>query len=102
MIKKIFISLLVMGFSSSLFAHSALMNCFDNGDETVTCEGGFSDGSSANGVKFAIVQNGKSIISGKFGEDSSYTFKKPNGTYEAHLDAGEGHKVVVKSKDIAE
>lgn len=98
--KKIVLASLV--FASSLFGHTALMSCFDNGDGTVTCEGGFSDGSSASGVKFKIIQKGKTIIKGKFSEDSDFTFKKPSGDYEAVFDAGEGHKVHVKSKEIAE
>lgn len=88
-------------FSSSLFAHTALMSCFDNGDGSVTCEGGFSDGSSAGGVKFRVEQNGKSIIEGKMNEDSEFTFKKPSGDFTAIFDGGEGHKVFIKSKDIA-
>lgn len=88
--------------ASSLFAHTALMSCFDNGDGSVTCEGGFSDGSSASGVKFRVEQNGKSIVEGKMSEDSEFTFKKPEGDYNAVFDAGEGHQVHVKSSDIAQ
>lgn len=98
--KKILIgSILVV---NSLFAHTALMSCFDNGDGTITCEGGFSDGSSASGVKFRVEQSGKTLVEGKMNEDSEFSFKKPNGDYEAIFDAGEGHKVHVKSKDITE
>ncbi|CZE47182.1 hypothetical protein [Campylobacter geochelonis] len=100
--KILFSSALVALMSSSLFAHTALMSCFDNGDDTVTCEGGFSDGSSAKGVKFMLEQNGKTIAEAKFGDDSTYTFKKPEGEYVAKFYAGEGHEVTVKSSDIAE
>lgn len=85
---------------SSSFAHTALMSCFDNGDNTVTCEGGFSDGSSASGVKFSVTQNGKVVFEGKFDETSEVNFPKPSGDFEAMFDAGEGHRVVVKSSDI--
>ena len=60
MIKKVIFSLAIA--SSSLFAHTAIMSCFDNGDDTITCEGGFSDGSSASGVKFRIEENGKNLL----------------------------------------
>ncbi|NLY04197.1 MAG: hypothetical protein GXZ15_05090 [Campylobacter sp.] len=101
--KKILISLTAVALaSSSVFAHSALMSCFDNGDDTVTCEGGFSDGSSANGVNFSVIQDGEVIIEGKFDDASEYTFDKPEGEYETMLDAGEGHKVTIKSSDIIE
>lgn len=100
MLKKMLVASVLL--SSSLFAHSAIMSCFDNGDGTVTCEGGFSDGSSASGVKFRIEENGKAIISDKMSEDSEFTFKKPSGDYNAVFDAGEGHQVYVNGKDITE
>lgn len=100
--KFLFSSIFVALIGSSAFAHTALMSCFDNGDGTITCEGGFSDGSSASGVQFSVIQNGKTILEGKFGEDSTFTFKKPEGEYQARFYAGEGHEVIVKSKDIAQ
>lgn len=99
--KKIFL-LTILFAANSLFAHTALMSCFDNGDGSITCEGGFSDGSSANGVKFKLIQNDKIILEEKFDEDSEFTFKKPNGDFTALFDAGEGHKVSVRSSDIVE
>lgn len=100
--KILFSSVFVALMSQSALAHTALMSCFDNGDSTITCEGGFSDGSSATGVQFMALQNGKAIIEGKFDKDSTFTFKKPEGEYEAKFYAGEGHEVVIKSKDIQE
>ena len=88
--------------TSSMFAHTAIMSCFDNGDNTITCEGGFSDGSSASGAKFYVLQDGKKIYSSKMNEDSEVTFDKPNGDYEAVFNAGEGHKIHVKGSDITE
>ena len=100
MIKKLVVSSMLL--SSSLFAHTAIMSCFDNGDGTITCEGGFSDGSSASGVKFRVEQDGKSIFNTKMNEDSEVTFNKPSGAYSAVFDAGEGHAVYIKGSDITE
>lgn len=99
MIKKTIFSLALL--ASSAFAHSAIMSCFDNGDETITCEGGFSDGSSSSGVAFVIEQNGKAVIETKMDDNGEVTFKKPSDDYTVILDAGEGHEVYIKSKDIA-
>lgn len=93
--------LLIVPFSIA-FAHTALMSCFDEGDGTITCEGGFSDGSSASGVKFRVEQNGKTIFASKMSETSEVNFKKPEGDYQAVFDAGEGHQVYVDGKDIVE
>lgn len=98
--KKILLGLAFL--ASSMFAHTAIMSCFDNADGTITCEGGFSDGSSASGVKFHILQDSKKTFETKMSEDSEVTFKKPNGTYQAVFDAGEGHQVHIKGSDITE
>jgi len=100
MIKKTIFSVAVLFATSSAFGHSALMSCFDNGDNTITCEGGFSDGSSASGVNFRVEQNSKAILETKINENSEITFNKPNGDFNAVFDAGEGHLIIVKSKDI--
>lgn len=98
--KKIVLASLLA--ASSLFAHSALMSCFDNGDGTITCEGGFSDGSSASGVGFFVKQGNNTLESGKMDQHSEFTFKKPGGDYQAVFDAGEGHQVVIQGKDIVQ
>ncbi len=93
----------MLAFAGQAFAHSPLMSCFDNGDNTVTCEGGFSDGSSAAGVKMHIKDgDGKSIKEIKMNEDSECTFDKPAGTYIVIFDAGEGHTVELNGADIFE
>lgn len=94
-------AVLVLG-GSSAFAHTALMSCFDNGDGTVTCEGGFSDGSSAGGVGFYLLQGDKKLNETKLNEFGEVSFKKPSGEYIAVLNGGEGHMVQVKSNDILE
>ncbi len=93
----------LMAFAGQAFAHSPLMSCFDNGDNTVTCEGGFSDGSSAAGVKMHVKNaDGKNLIDGKMNEDSEFTFDKPAGDYAVVFDAGEGHAVEINGADIVE
>ncbi len=98
--KKILISFTILG--NFLFAHSALMSCFNNGDNTITCEGGFSDGSSASGVNFFLLQNNKKILETKMNENSEITFNIPSGSYSAVFDAGEGHQIHIKGDDITE
>lgn len=84
-------------------AHTPLCSCVDNGDGTITCEGGFSDGSSASGVELQVKdKKGKVLITGKMSEDSEYTFDKPVAAYKVVFDAGQGHEVVVDGKEITE
>jgi len=100
MFKKIIFSSLI--FSGSLYAHTAVMACFDNGDGTITCEGGFSNGASGSGIAMYIKQNQRKVIEGIMNEDSEFTFKKPNSEYEVYFDAGKGHVVAIKGEDIVE
>lgn len=96
--------LIVMVFLANYsYAHTPLCSCCDNGDGTVTCEGGFSDGSSAAGVSMTVLdKSGKVLIKGKMNEDSEFTFKKPDVPYTVVFDAGPGHVVKIDSKDITE
>jgi hypothetical protein len=106
--KKVFLSLaviLTLGFflSPISYAHTPLCSCSDEGDGTVLCEGGFSDGSSAAGVKMTVLDaSGKTLVEGKMNEDSEFTFKKPSGVYTVIFDAGPGHEVKVPSTEITE
>ena len=94
------ISLLI---ASLVMAHTPLCSCYDNGDGTITCEGGFSDGSSAAGVIMRMVDaSGKVLMEGKMNEDSEFTCKKPDGPYKMQFDAGPGHLVEVNGDDIVE
>jgi len=88
---------------AAALAHSPICDCIDNGDKTITCEGGFSDGSSASGVKISVVDgSGKELLSGKMNQDSEYTFDKPAGDYKVVFDAGDGHSIEVDGKNIVE
>ena len=90
--------LLMTGLS---YAHTPLCSCYDNGDGTITCEGGFSDGSSAAEVLMRVEDNGgKVLIKGKMDEDSEFTFQKPSGPYKVIFDAGEGHIVEIDGKEL--
>lgn len=96
--------LVVMLFLTTIaFAHTPLCSCYDNGDGTITCEGGFSDGSSGAGVETAVQdKSGKVLIKGTMNEDSEFTFKKPCVPYKVIFNAGPGHVVEVDGKEITE
>lgn len=103
--KVIIIGVLALGIflSGQVLAHTPLCSCYDNGDGTVTCEGGFSDGSSAAGVEIRVEdKNSKVLIKGKMDEDSEFTFNKPKGPYKVQFDAGPGHLVEVPGSEITE
>ncbi len=84
-------------------AHSAICVCYDNSDGTVTCEGGFSDGSAAEGVPVRVVDDRERVIvNGTMDAAGTFSFDRPEGEFHVVFDAGEGHAVTVYSDDIEE
>lgn len=89
--------------STAALAHTPLFSCYDNGDNTITCEGGFSDGSSAAGVAVHVKDGaGKVLRETKLDEFSEITLDKPSGDYSVTFDAGEGHQIEVPGSNIVE
>jgi hypothetical protein len=89
--------------AAAAYAHNAICDCFDNGDETITCEGGFSDGGKAVGVPLRVLDaGGKVLIDGVMSDKSDYTFDKPKVEFRVQFDAGQGHVVTIDGRDIEE
>ena len=96
-------ALAAFAYATPASAHTPLFACYDNGDGSALCEGGFSDGSSASGVPVKVKDSsGKVVFSGKMNEVSEFEFKKPDGDYSVLFDAGEGHRIEISSQDIVE
>ncbi len=96
-------ALAVGGYAGGVSAHTALCSCYDNGDGTVLCEGGFSDGSSASGVGMIVKDgDGNVVLEGKMNENSEFEFEKPEGNYSVLFDAGEGHQIEIPGSEITE
>lgn len=82
-------------------AHTPLCSCYLNSDGTVTCEGGFSDGSSATGVSMTVKSaDGAVLVQGKIDKNGEFSFEKPKVPYAVEFNAGPGHEVIVKGEDI--
>jgi hypothetical protein len=96
-------SLPLLALAAAAYGHNAICDCYDNGDGTITCEGGFSDGGKAAGVPLRVVDSaGKVLIEGAMSSQSDYTFKKPAGDFRVEFDAGQGHVVTIDGRDIEE
>jgi hypothetical protein len=87
--------------ASQAQAHTPLFDCFDNGDDTITCEGGFSDGSSAAGVAIRVVDaQGKVLEQGELDSAGSINLKRPAGEFSVVFAGGEEHSLTVLGDDI--
>ncbi|MBT5032027.1 MAG: hypothetical protein HOM55_07000 [Proteobacteria bacterium] len=101
--KIILTTALVACFSLPAWGHTPICDCYNNGDDTITCEGGFSDGGSAAGIAMSIVDaSGKVLIQGKMSEYSDYTFDTPKSNFRVVYQAGDGHVIEIDSRDIEE
>ena len=84
-------------------AHTPICDCYDNGDNTITCEGGFSDGGTAVGVPMRIFDGrGKILIEGVMTDQSDFTFAKPDGNFRVEFEGGAGHIIQIEGRDIEE
>ncbi len=96
-------AVMLLAMPTMALAHSPIFDCFDNGDGTIMCQGGFSDGSSAAGVKVHLKDaSGKVTKTLALDANGEISIKKPEGKYAMELDAGEGHKIEVPGDKIVE
>ncbi len=103
--KKIFLfailCLLPLSFSGTAHAHSALLNCFDNADGTFTCQGGYSDGSSATGIRIVVKDgSGNTLQEATLNADSEVVLPRPQQNFSVLFDGGSGHSVEIPGESI--
>ncbi len=85
------------------WAHIPLVLCMDNGDNSITCEGGFSDGSAAAGVNMRIESpDGRVLLAGRMDDASEFTFTKPRTDFVVIFDAGPEHQLRVPGRRITQ
>lgn len=90
-----------LALAGTALAHTPICSAYLNDDGTVTCEGGFSDGSSAEGVKMTVrTVEGEVLIEGAMDEFSEFTFETPDAPFEVEFNAGPGHVVLIKGDTI--
>ncbi|WP_422775698.1 hypothetical protein ACOXXE_14205 [Pseudomonas mediterranea] len=89
-------------FCQAAFAHAPVFDCYIDSDDWVTCEAGFTDGSSAAGRKIDVRDmSDKVLLEGAVGQDNTYRFQPPNGNYSVLFLGGDGHDVAIQSSDIS-
>jgi len=87
--------------ASPALAHNILCACYANNDQTITCEGGFSDGGSAKGLKVKVISYKEDVlVDTKLDDSSTVTFKQPEGEFYILIDGGPGHSAEIDYADI--
>jgi hypothetical protein len=81
---------------SLLYAHTLLLNVFDNEDNTITVEGVFNTGQNAAGaqVRLESLMDGKILYKKRLPDDSELTLDIPKEPYQVVLDGGPGHQII--------
>lgn len=83
------------------FAHTPLLDCYENDDQSITCEGGFSDGASAAGVTIRIIDEIDRVISeSELDDNGQITFARPDFDFHVVFDAGSNHVVILFGGEI--
>ncbi|MNZ39255.1 hypothetical protein D3C78_567440 [compost metagenome] len=94
-------ALFVLTASPAAFAHGLFCECKALDAEQVRCTAGMSDGAAAPGATLDVIgYDGKVILPGKLGADSSLTFRRPPDEFYVLFDLGPGHTVEVDHSEI--
>lgn len=100
-IQKLPLLLFGLVLSQSGSAHTPICYCYIDDDERITCEGGFSDGASAEGVGIRVLDDrDKLLISSKMDEQGLFSFEEPQVDFYVVFDGGENHAVTVFMDEI--
>ncbi|MGB6104056.1 MAG: hypothetical protein WBF88_09455 [Pusillimonas sp.] len=87
--------------AAAAWAHNPVAECKATDDATIQCKGGFSDGSDAPGVTLDVISYDEQVlVPGKLGDDSTLTFRKPEGEFYILFDAGPGHVVEIDYTEV--
>ncbi|MDF0729685.1 hypothetical protein P0Y43_02940 [Pseudomonas entomophila] len=102
LLRRLALPLLALAATPAL-AHNPMCDCVPQGSDQIKCTGGFSDGSGAPGVTLDVIGYDEQVlVPGKLGDDSTLTFKRPDGEFYVLFDAGPGHVVEIDYADIAQ
>ena len=83
-------------------AHAPILDCFIKQGK-VTCEAGFSDGSSAAGRRIQVLDaRNKVLLDGVLDQAGTYTFTAPSVDYHVVFYGGDHHQVTLDRVNISE
>ncbi len=91
--KLFFISLFLI--PSFIYAHTLILNLYDNEDNTILVEGVFSTGESATGAQIRLesLVTGKVLYKKRLPSESELTIEIPKEPYTVILNGGPRHQV---------
>ncbi len=93
---------LALGAATPALAHAPLLDCYADGEATITCEAGYSDGASAvNQVIRVRDGDHRLLFEDRFGENGAFSFPRPEAVeFHVQFEGDQFHSVIVYSSDI--
>lgn len=91
-----FIAILMVLLPSFIYAHTLLLNVFNNEDNTITVEGVFSSGQTAHGAQIRLesLVSGEILYKKRLPEESELIIEIPKESYTVILNGGPGHQII--------
>lgn len=88
--------ILISLFFISAYAHTLLLNIFNNEDNTITVEGVYSTGENASGalIRVESLVSGEILYKKRLPQSSELTIDIPKEPYQIVLDGGPGHTII--------
>ena len=82
-------------------AHEPVARCFLLDEGSVRCRGATNDGDEMPDSRMEVIAvDGGTLLEGKLGADSTWTFKKPEQPFYVLFDIGPGLQVTVEQEEI--
>ncbi len=96
--KNKFILVLMVLIPSFIYAHSLLLNVFDNQDNTITVEGVFNTGELASGAQIRLESliSDKILYKKRLPDEGELIIQIPKEPYNIVMNGGAGHQIVKK------
>lgn len=82
------------------WSHASYLSC-KKSDDVIHCKGGFSDGSSAYGVRVKVLSYDEEVLfEGRLNKKAEISFPSPQGEFYVKFDGGAGHEAEIDYTDI--
>lgn len=82
-------------------AHEPVARCFLLDEAVVRCRGASNDGDEMPGARMEVIAlDGTTLLEGRLGTASTWTFQKPAQPFYVLFDTGPGLQVTVEQEEI--
>lgn len=82
-------------------AHAPIIACYDEGDDTIYCEAGYSDGASSEGQVVRVMSaEGRLLIESAFNAAGAFLFDRPDTPFFVEFVGDGTHQAVFHEDEL--